>query len=255
MNPFESDNVVDKTLIVRRLSANMAIRWFTSAFAQFKAFPFIWITFALIYFSVHLLGLLHPVLHFLSFLVLPLLYAGLFIAANTGDQKQTPHIENLIALNKSAILKLIMVGIVWGFISLLFSEVFIAFALAGFTASQITPENLSQHINSLPLTTVLLLIALLLGLFYLSVAYTLTPGLILFNGLTPFAAWRFAISACLQNWRVMLLYFFILSVFSLLATIPFFLGWIILLPVLILTHFYIWKSIFGHSVITSKNTQ
>lgn len=247
MNTFKSDTVIDNTLAARRLSAKVAIEWFTSAYTQFKAFPFIWITLALIYAFMGLFALLHPILSFLSFLILPIVNGGLFIAANNGDNQQTPHIEDLIIRDKSVILKLVISGIVWGVISIVFSDGFITLALAGFSVPEVTADNLAQHLNSLSLLTLGMLVFLLIGFSFLSIAYTLTPGLIIYNRLSPLTAWRFAINACLQNWRATLFYLFILSVLGMLASIPFFLGWIILLPVMILTHFYLWKSFFGES--------
>jgi uncharacterized membrane protein len=70
------------------------------------------------------------------------------------------------------------------------------------------------------------------------------PGLILFNRLTPLAAYRFAFSACLANWQPIMLYMLVFFGLSIAASLPFFIGWIALFPMAFIINFYIWQDLF-----------
>ena len=255
MDTHDPDNIIDNTLSVRRVPTNMALQCFSSAVRQFKHFPFIWITLTLIYITIIFLGVVLPFLGILILSALPLVNGALFIAARLGDQQQSPRLENLMIFDRDSAFKLIIAGIVWSFITLFFSEFFLTLALSEIHSANMTPVVISQHLNSLSSTKWGILMLLFLIYCYLQLAYALLPGLILLNRLTPFTAWRFAISACIHNWKTVLFYFFLLFILALVATLFLGIGWIVLLPVILITHFYLWKALFVASdeIVTSPH--
>jgi hypothetical protein len=79
--------------------------------------------------------------------------------------------------------------------------------------------------------------------------YTLVAGLVVFNQLNPLSAYQLALTACFRNWQAILLCMVFIAILSVVATLPFFLGWVglgwlILFSILLITNFYIWKDIF-----------
>ena len=248
MNTHNEDIVVDDALESRKLLTRDGIQWIRAAFGQFKAFPFIWIALAFGYLLLMLLSMQSVLLSFLSFLFMPIFNGSILMAAATGDNGIMPRIEQLFSAFKTFPLKLVIVGSLWGLISTFFNAIFFAIVPLGLIDPNATVETLLVHFHSLPVSTLMLLGGVLWIFIYLSVAYTLIPGLIIFNRLTPFSAYYFAFSACLRNWRPLMLYMLVMSSLGMLASILLFLGWIVLLPMLMIANFYIWKDLFALSL-------
>jgi uncharacterized membrane protein len=86
---------------------------------------------------------------------------------------------------------------------------------------------------------VLLLFGLLIGLMF-----WYAPALVVFRNVPPIDALKASFSAGLKNIVPFLLYGVIYIVASVIASIPFGLGWIVLMPVLMLTMYVSYKDLF-----------
>jgi uncharacterized membrane protein len=71
------------------------------------------------------------------------------------------------------------------------------------------------------------------------------PGLMLFRKATPVDAAKASFAAVLQNWLPFLVFGVIEIVLAIVASIPFALGWLVLLPVLMLTAYVSYCDVFG----------
>ena len=91
---------------------------------------------------------------------------------------------------------------------------------------------------------VVLLLATLLGI-PLIMGYWFAPALVLFRGDEPFAAMKTSFTACLRNMPPFLVYGLLGIVFAIVASIPFGLGWFVLLPVYAASMYASYKDIFG----------
>jgi uncharacterized membrane protein len=92
-----------------------------------------------------------------------------------------------------------------------------------------------------------LLIALLLvaGLSVpLAMATWFAPALIALHGVAPGAALKASFFACLRNWMPFLIYGIVLLVLCFVAAIPAFLGFLVLVPVLIASVYTSYRDIF-----------
>jgi uncharacterized membrane protein len=245
MNIHDKDIVMDNTLESRKLLHNDSIQWIRSAFKQFKAFPFVWITLAIIYVGIAFISLQNELLKFLAVLLMPIFNGGLFIAAATGDRGISPRVEQLFSAFKTDALKLMITGAFWGLISVVFHQFLYAVIFYGIAEPEkLSTEQLFTYFHSLPSTTYLIAAGLLWIFTFLSIAYNVIPGLIIFNRLTPLTAYRFAFSACLRNWQPLMLYMVLLAFLGIIATLPLLLGWIVLLPMVLIINFYIWRELF-----------
>jgi uncharacterized membrane protein len=89
-----------------------------------------------------------------------------------------------------------------------------------------------------------MLIALVLGAL-VGMALWFAPGLVVFRGVAPVDAMRLSFDASLKNLVPFLLYGLIYIVASIVASIPFGLGWLVLGPLAMLTVYLSYKDVFG----------
>jgi hypothetical protein len=85
----------------------------------------------------------------------------------------------------------------------------------------------------------MLIVALLVGM-----AIWFAPALVVFGDVAPVAAMKASFDACLKNMLPMLVYGVLYVIAAIIASIPFGLGWIVLLPVLILTAYTSYRDVF-----------
>ena len=245
MSMHDKDTVKDNTLESRKLLATASIHWIRSAFRQFTAFPFVWITLAIMYAGIVFISLQNSILNFLALLLMPVFNGGLFIATATGDQGVSPRIEHLFSAFKTDALKLMITGACWGLILILFHQLLDTVLFYGVTEpNNFSTEQLLNYFHSLPSTRYMLLAGLLWLFTFLNIVYNVIPGLIIFNRLMPFAAYRFAFLACVRNWQAVMLYMVFTALLGIIATLPLLLGWIVLLPIMLITNFYMWRDFF-----------
>lgn len=252
-----SEMVIDNTLEPRKLRLTNSLQWLHAALNQFKAFPFIWITLMLIDIGIIFILMLHPLFNIVSFLLMPIINAGLLIAAATGEQGICPQVALLARPFKTDALKLMKAGAFWGAISIilsfLFQQIIFSSLLQGIVQTDLlTAEQLFAYLYQQPISTYILLAGLSWLFIYFNILYSLVPGLIIFNRLTPLAAYRFAFSAGLRNWQPIMLYMLIVTCLGIAATLPFFLGWIVLGPILLIANFYLWRDLFTLPIATKS---
>ena len=78
----------------------------------------------------------------------------------------------------------------------------------------------------------------------LAMAMWFAPALVVFHDMQPVVAMRSSFFASLKNIMPMLIYGLILMVLAIVATIPFGLGWLILLPVLMASSYTAYRDIY-----------
>jgi uncharacterized membrane protein len=89
-----------------------------------------------------------------------------------------------------------------------------------------------------------MLVALVLG-FVVAMALWFAPGLIVFRNMAPVDALKASVSASLGNVVPFLIYGVIYLIAAFVASIPLGLGWVVLVPVLMLTAYSSYKDVFG----------
>ena len=95
------------------------------------------------------------------------------------------------------------------------------------------------------IASVLIALLLIAGLSLpLYMATWFAPALIVLHGLAPVAALKASFYACLRNWIPFLIYSVVLLVACLIAVIPAFLGFLVLIPVLIASVYTAYRDIF-----------
>lgn len=156
-------------------------------------------------------------------------WADLF-ACFKGD-RLTP----LLVLGGLLVAAMLVIGVVAG--------VFGAGALFGMMAGA-SHRSLGGMMAAAGAGMTVLLVVLLLGAL-VTMALWFAPALVVFRQSQPLDAVRASIGAVLKNMLPFLLYGLVYIGLSIVASIPFGLGWIVLLPVTLLTAYVSYRDLFG----------
>jgi len=238
------------SLSLTRPPAKVGLEWLKSGFRLFYPGAISWMGMSAAFFlAAYGLGLIPWVgpmlLEFLSpFLVAA--YMSASRAAEKGEPAGLMHFGAGLAQGRNALLVIggiylsasLLVGQIIGLIG---GEALAQFlALAG-NPSAATPEELRTVLDQV-------MPALLLGavLFTpLLMATWFAPALVLFDGFPPGKALFWSLWACVVNWRPMLAYGLLLSLFGMVALlIPLGLGLLILLPVVMISTYAAYRDQF-----------
>jgi uncharacterized membrane protein len=92
----------------------------------------------------------------------------------------------------------------------------------------------------LVMSLVMLVVGLVVGM-----AFWFAPGLVILGGMAPVDAIKASFAGSLKNIVPMILYTVIYFVAAIVATIPFGLGWLVLIPLLMITIYASYRDIFG----------
>lgn len=220
-------------------------RWIVEGWHIFTASPVLWIVTALLFIIISVVTAAVPVVGQLAGIVLtPVLTAGLMIGASEVAAGRPLSIGHLFAGFQQRVGSLVGLGL----LSTLFTVVvvliiFFAFGSAVMQLMMKASVDPAALTRSLGLLFTIAVVAALL-LLPLGMAYYFAPALIAIGGQGPLAAMRMSILACLRNSLPLLVYSLALIVLAILATLPFALGWIVLLPVLIASAYASYRDIF-----------
>lgn len=255
-NPYAAPKaqVADETIVLRgnfvsggrRVPTGNGWTWIGDAWSIFRAEAGTWIgmvlLFAVIFIILGLIPLAGPIA---SMVFGPVFTGGLVIAARTVDQGGDMQFAQLFAGFKHRFAALATVGALYlaGFVAILV----IVSAVTGagvfglmMGTSQPTPEEMAK-IGAALAIGVLLMLALLLPLV---MAVWFAPPLVVFHELGAVEAMKQSFAGCLKNMLPFLLYGVVLLVAGVVASIPLFLGWLVLGPVVAASIYTAYRDIY-----------
>ncbi|MFN2644665.1 MAG: BPSS1780 family membrane protein [Burkholderiales bacterium] len=217
--------------------------WFASAWSFFRAAAGTWIGMVLALIIITIALNLLPIIGALVSTVLwPVFIAGLMIAARTSEEGGEARFAQLFAGFQQRFGPLVLLGVV----SLIISIV-VFFVVVAITGVQIfsvgastNPDAVFRAMASVALAG-LLMAALLLPLV---MATWFAPALIALHGVGVGAAMKSSFVACMKNVLPFLLYGVIGLVASAIASVPLFLGWLVLGPVLFVSVYTSYRDIY-----------
>jgi hypothetical protein len=219
--------------------------WIVDGWRLFVRQPVMWWLTLIVFFIVTIVIQIIPIIGpIIGWLLGPVFFAGLLLGAHAihqGEQLTVGHIfagfqartGSLILLALLQLLAFIAAGaLLW----LMFSG---NLATLMMTAAAGKPPSFSM-INSM-IGLVLVSIVLFLPL---SIVYYFAPGLVAIDEQGPLSAYKSAFIACFKNILPGIVYLVLISIAAVLASIPFFLGWLVLLPVMFASIFAAYQDIF-----------
>ena len=235
------------------VSASHGMEWWSAGWTLFRDSPWIWLMITLLFIAIMFgLSLIPFLRQIASTLLYPVLGAGILVGARTLDRGGELKVEHLFACFNDKAAPLIIVALLY------FAGWFLIWAVAiallvgvigwGTLAAMVSGDPAEAGIAFLSAfgfgSLIIVLLAALLGV-PLIMAYWFAPALVLFRGDEPIKAMKTSFAACMRNVPPYLVYGLVGMVLAVIASIPFGLGWLVLVPVYAATIYTSYKDIFG----------
>ena len=229
---------------VRTLEAGRGLAWWTEAWPMFTKNAGMWIVLGLILLVIFIVLGFIPVLGGIaSALLAPVFVAGWLLTVRKAEAGGAIEVGDLFQGFKDKLVPLVVLGAILLAVSIV---VFLIVGMLGFGAVM----GMGAASSSAGMATAMgagflsLLVLLAVG-FLMAMAFWFAPGLVVFRNVAPIDALQASFSASLKNIVPFLLYGVIYIVAAVVASIPFGLGWVVLVPVLMLTMYVSYKDLFA----------
>ena len=253
-NPYAAPKaqVSDETIVLRGnflpggrgVPTGNGWTWIAAAWSIFRAAAGTWIgmvvVFAVIFMVLAVIPLLGPVV---TFILGPVFTAGLVIASRTADQGGDMRFSQLFAGFKHRLGALAGVGALYlvGMIAIIFiTSIFTGVGMFSVLGGATNPEQLARMGLTLALA-MLIMFGLMLPLI---MAIWFAPPLVVFHDMGAWEAMKASFVGCLKNMLPFLLYGIVLLVASVVASVPLFLGWLVLGPVIAASIYTAYRDIY-----------
>jgi uncharacterized membrane protein len=231
----------------RSVNAGRGIGWWTDAWALFTKNIGMWIAFSLMLLFIFIALAFLPLIGMLAVsLLTPVFIGGWMMAARKLQAGGALEIGDLFGGFKERLTPLIVLGAMLVGATLL---IILVMGLLGFGAamgmmSGRTHDGAGGMMAAAGAGMLALLVGLVLG-FVIAIAFWFAPALVVFNNVPPVDALKASVAASLKNIGPFLLYGLLYIVAAVVASIPFGLGWLMLVPVLLLTVYVSYVDVFG----------
>jgi uncharacterized membrane protein len=244
MNTME-DSTATVAPQARSVEAGRGLAWWTEAWPMFTKNAGMWIVLGLIMLVIFIvLGFIPFLGGIASALLAPVFVGGWLLAARKAEAGAALEVGDLFEGFKDKLMPLVVLGaVLLGFTIVVTLVVgMLGFgAVMGFGSGVNTGAGAAAAMGA---GFIGLLVMLVLG-FLVAMAFWYAPGLVVFRNVAPIDAMKASFSAGVKNIVPFLLYALIYIVAAVVASIPFGLGWIVLVPVLMLTVYVSYKDLFA----------
>ena len=240
-----TDFVPMKSLEIRQVPAVNAWVWIVNGFELFKDNPVMWIIILLIYLAIIIPISLIPIIgSVVSTLLAPVFAAGIMWGCKALTLKQDLEINHLFEGFKKNTAQLIAIGGIY-MISLLMIAVLVVLSLDKDTIELLMKgKELSSEQASAVLLPILVAVLFIIPIL---MAYWYAPVLTGLHNLTAVEAMKISFVACLKNMLPFLLYGLIFTFLLIIAIIPFGLGLIIVVPIMMTSLYTSYIDVFNIS--------
>ena len=232
----------------RSLVAGRGWAWIPAGWSLFTKAPLMWIVALVLLFVAALAMSLLPILGSILFQVItPVFYGGLMRACRNLETGGEFELDVLLSGFKDRFGPLAILGAIFtvaGIVIVVIMAGIMGMSVLGAILSGASAEDAAMAVAS-SLTVVLLgtLVGLLL-LFPLLAAYWFAPVLVMMHGMSPVEAMKASLFASLRNIIPFLVYSIVMGVFAILAMIPFGLGMLAYIPLVITSTYVSYREIF-----------
>jgi uncharacterized membrane protein len=232
----------------RTVDGGHGVTWWTDAWALFTKNAVMWIVLGLILIIILLVLAFIPLVGQLaSALLLPVFVGSWMLAARKLEDGGTLEVGDLFSAFKGdKMTPLIVVGAL--FLGMMVVIVLVMGVLGFGGAMGMTAGGMMGSGKGMMAGMGVSLLAVLIGLalfMLVTMALWFAPTLVVLRGVAPVDAMRQSFAASMKNVVPFLLWGLIYIVASIVASIPFGLGWLVLWPVLMLTMYVSYKDVFG----------
>ncbi|WIM05083.1 MAG: BPSS1780 family membrane protein [Candidatus Nitricoxidivorans perseverans] len=227
----------------RVVDAGRPVAWLTRGWNLFMKNPGMWIAITVAVLAILVVLGMVPVVGQLAANFLILIFAaGLMLGCRSLEQGGELRFEHLFAGFRQNTGNLVMVGVLYlvGLVAIMV----VTFAVTGGGA---LTGAMMGHGAGMAMAAGSLLVAMLFMLVLmvpLVMGVWFAPALVIFHDTAPLAAMKASFSACLRNILPFLVYSVILLILGFVAAIPFMLGFLLLVPVLVGAQYASYTDIF-----------
>jgi uncharacterized membrane protein len=227
----------------RAVEAGRGWDWIAAGWELFKKQAGMWIALVLVAIVIFVVLAMIPIVGSLATFVLsPVFAAGVLVAARNVDEGRALEIGNLFAGFRERLGPLATVGAIYlGAAVAIALVVGLATGASIFTMLDAGGEAMTP---AAALTVILALLIMLALLLPVVMAVWFAPALVMFHDKGAVDAMKESFSGCLRNIVPFLVYGIVMLVFSVIASIPLALGWLILGPVLCTSFYTSYKDIY-----------
>ncbi len=216
----------------RTVDAGRPVEWLKRGWEMFLKNPGIWLAVTLIALAILAVVLMVPVLgHLVANFLLLIFVSGLLLGCKSLAEGGELRIDHLFAGFKQNTNNLVLVGVFY-----LVGLALIAGNTILIGGGSAVTGGMMGHMAGAGVAMGGFLLAMLAALALsvpLAMAIWFAPALVVFHNIAPFEAMKASFSVCLKNLLPFLVYGVILFVLLFVAVIPFGLGLLVLVPVLI----------------------
>ena len=228
----------------RTVDAGKGWAWIAQGFELFKKQPGIWIVILIVLFVILMVLAFIPILGALAtFLLMPVFTGGLMLGCQSVARDGTLEIGHLFAGFKTHTGNLVVLGAIsigaWIVVML---PVMAIVGVGAFFGASAGGAAGAGGVGATFLLAFLIAFAMSIVIY---MALWFAPALIVLSGAAPIPAIKQSFGACLKNIVPFLVYGLVIFVLSIVATIPFGLGWLVLGPVLAASVYTAYRDIFG----------
>lgn len=233
----------DATLLTdpRSVDAGRGIAWLMAGWERFRQTPGIWIAITVIGILVFLVLGMIPIIGGLASPLLSMIFAGgVMLGCRAMDRGEELSVAHLFAGFQSHLNPLLVIGALY--LAGVFAAVLIASIVTGGTLFSFARGGVDL---GTALGSMLLVFLVVAGLMVpIAMAVWFAPALSVLHDVAPTQALRLSFRGCLRNILPFLVYGVLGLILGALATIPFGLGWLVLLPVMAGSVYAAYRDIF-----------
>ena len=239
------------------VTAGRGAQWWAGGWRLFTLAPLLWIAITIVFAAIMFVLSVIPFLGMIAqTLLYPVFVGGVLLGARDQDRGDPLSFAHLFACFNEKAWPLVIVALFYmaGWLVLLLIVFALAFGVVGIgTLSSLFSglqagdpiETLPAFAGTFSVGMLMIVLLALIGATLIFMAYWYAPALVLFRRDEPLAAMRASFNACLRNVPPLLVYSLIGIGLAIVASIPFLLGWLVLLPVFAASLYASYKDIFG----------
>ncbi|HEX9389727.1 MAG TPA: BPSS1780 family membrane protein [Usitatibacteraceae bacterium] len=226
--------------------------WIAAGWAIFIQSPLIWVVNVVILFIIHfVLGFIPFIGSLVTYVLFPVFNGGLMMGAQAQRSGRSLEVNDLFAGFKDKAGSLLTVGALYAVVSialLIFAGI-LAIALLGASGAigaimSGDKAALMAIVGGATLGVIFIALLVMAAFIPIAMAFWFAPVLVALQDVSPTTAIRMSFYACLKNFVPFLLYGFIFLVLAVIAIIPFGLGLLVVVPLVLTSTYAAYRDIF-----------
>lgn len=253
-------NESPQPLRIRIAPAGRGADWLVDGFTFFSKNWLAWTGVVIFILVLKIATLFIPVVGRMAMQILmPVFTGGLMLGCRSQDRGEGFSFEHLFAGFSNRFMQLAALGVVQlagTFLILVACSVILFFLAGGMDTMMnmyhsiqhaVTQNDVNRILQAASGMSLMLLVAVLIGLsLYLPLLILVwfAPALVILDGMDVISAMKYSFIGCVKNFVPYLVYGVVGLVFSIVASIPLLLGWLVLIPVMIISIYLAYKDIY-----------